>query len=119
MPPPTTDTDKQASLTTLHLASIPGLYSHLHLHTPPFQVPLDRWKALGGRVQDLRARKISARAAGYTDRSTYPDNDQGAHLSQSAKSARGVPMSLAQAKKSPDIVEAFRFRLRASLLRPR
>jgi len=60
-------TDKQASLSTSYLASIPGLYSYMH--TPPFQVPLDRWKALGGRVQDLRARKISARAASYTDRS--------------------------------------------------
>ena len=84
------------------------------MHPPPFQVPLDRGQALGGRVQDLRARTISARGAAClalcTVRSTYPHNDQGAHLSQRAKSARGVPISLAQAKKSPDSVEAFRLR---------
>jgi len=88
MPPPTTDTDKQASLTTLHLASIPGLYSHLHLHTPPFQVPLDRWKALGGRVQDLREQKISARECDLTDRSS-----------------KRLPKR--QAKKSPDRCQGF------------
>jgi hypothetical protein len=91
------------------------------MRAPPFQ---DTWNVtLGGSAQDLRGEKISARGVDLrpfqTDRSTYPHNDQGAHLSQSAKSARGVPTSLAQAKKSPDSVEAFRFRLRASLLRPR
>ena len=88
------------------------------MRAPPFPVT---WNvSLGGRAQDLRAAKNSARGVRpdrpfQTDRSTYPHNDQGAHLSQSAKSARGVPTSLAQAKKSPDIVEAFRFRLRATL----
>ena len=58
------------------------------MRAPPFQ---DTWNVtLGGSAQDLRGEKISARAACYTERSTYPDNDQGE-----------------QAKKSPDSVEAF------------
>jgi len=50
-------TDKQASLSTSYLASIPGLYSYMR--APPFQ---DTWNVtLGGSAQDLRGEKISAR----------------------------------------------------------
>ena len=90
--PPTIDTDKQASLTTFHLASIPGLYSYMR--APPFQ---ETWNVtLGGSAQVLRGEKISARASPLTDRSS-------------------MRLPKRQAKKSPDNVEAFRFRLRATL----
>jgi hypothetical protein len=58
-------TDKQASLSTSYLASIPGLYSYMR--APPFQ---DTWNVtLGGSAQDLRGEKISARGCDLTDRS--------------------------------------------------
>ena len=68
------------------------------MRAPPFQ---DTWNVtLGGSAQDLRGEKISAKGCDLTDRSS-----------------KRLPER--QAKKSPDSVEAFRFRLRASLLRPR
>ena len=64
------------------------------MRAPPFQVT---WNvSLGGRAQDLRAAKISAKGCDLTDRSS-----------------KRLPER--QAKKSPDSVEAFRFRLRATL----
>ena len=82
-----------------------------YMHPPPFQVPLDRWKALGGRVQDLRARKFYARAAACLGVVYRPFNvtkmTRGHTSRKSAKSARGVPISLAQAKKSPGGCQGF------------
>jgi hypothetical protein len=100
-------TDKQASLSTSYLASIPGLYSYMR--APPFQ---DTWNVtLGGSAQDLRGEKISARGCGLLGRcvpTVQLIRIMTAHLSQRAKSARGVPTS-AQAKKSPDSVGLFCF----------
>jgi hypothetical protein len=113
-------TDKQASLSTSYLASIPGLYSYMR--APPFQ---DTWNVtLGGSAQDLRGEKISARGCGLLGRCVpsvqlIRKMTRGHTSRKSAKSARGVPISLAQAKKSPDSVEAFRFRAMISLHRPR
>ena len=68
------------------------------MRAPPFQVT---WNvSLGGRAQDLRGAKFCARDGFQTDRSS-------------------MRLPKRQAKKSPDSVEAFRFRLQASLLRPR
>ena len=59
-------TDKQASLPTSYLASIPGLYSYMR--APPFQ---ETWNVtLGGRAQDLRGAKFCARDEFQTDRSS-------------------------------------------------
>jgi hypothetical protein len=112
-------TDKQASLSTSYLASIPGLYSYMR--APPFQ---DTWNVtLGGSAQDLRGEKISARGCGLLGRCVpsvqlIRKMTRGHTSRKSAKSARGVPISLAQAKKSPDSVEAFRLRAMISLHRP-
>jgi hypothetical protein len=88
------------------------------MRAPPFQ---DTWNVtLGGSAQDLRGEKISARGCGLLG-GCVPSVQlirkmtRGHTSRKSAKSARGVPISLAQAKKSPDSVEAFWFRLRATL----
>jgi hypothetical protein len=91
------------------------------MRAPPFQ---DTWNVtLGGSAQDLRGEKISARGCDLLGRCVptvqlIRKMTRGHTSRKSAKSARGVPISLAQAKKSPDSVEAFRLRAMISLHRP-
>jgi hypothetical protein len=74
------------------------------MRAPPFQ---DTWNVtLGGSAQDLRGEKISARGvrpawALCTVRSTYPQNDQGAHLSQKCEERERCANLIGTGKKKP------------------
>lgn len=82
------------------------------MRAPPFQ---ETWNVtLGGSAQDLRGEKISARAAGYTDRSKptvqlIRKKTRG-HTSRKVRRAREVCQSFwHRQKKAPTVSRLFVF----------